>query len=448
MPEGMGYAYAFSVTNAMNFTIVAGTPVYLYFNSLGASATILGIIAALASLNNLLQIPAASFVERYGYRRFVLMGWSWRPVFVFFITIVVLLPRSIDHATKMCLILFLLLCYQVSRGISVCGFLPWFTQLVPEKVRGQYLSTDQFCVNVTTLVIMGFSMIYLQYFHEPRDFAVLFAVSFLSGVTSIQFLKRIPDVPVVKESKSGEPVPWRAMLTFRPFRKVLIFNLLVQSALAAQGVFYIKFLKDLHHVSDPYLMGLNVIAASACILALYYFRKILDRVGNRPFLFVSCVILAVDFLAWGLVAGGFLPLNWWVMAPVQILGGVALALYGTANVRLSMHVIPHMGRSHFFALLSAASSLTTGIFPVLWGSVIDSFRMSHFAFAGIQWNIYFIMYLILVATMVISVTYVSRLEDKPGMTTEQFLEELFVHTPTRALSRIITRRPSFWNRYG
>lgn len=448
MPDGIGWAYAFSVFNALNFTIVTGAPVFLYFKSLGASATILGIIAAQATLNNLLQIPAANFVEKFGYRRFVLQGWSLRTVFIFFIVIVSLLPAAIDNATKMCAVLFFLFCYQFSRGISVCGFLPWFTQLIPEKLRGRYVSTDQFCVNVTTLIVMGFSMIYLQYFHESWHFSILFAASFLGGVISLQFLKRIPDVPVAKESKSGEPVPWGAMLKHRPFRKILIFNFLIQSALSVQGIFYINFLKDLHQSSDSYVMALNVVAAMACIFALYYFGKMLDRVGNLPYLYLACAILIFHYLGWGLVAAGVLPLNWWVMAPLQIFGGVALALFSTANVRLAMNTIPPMGRSHFFALFSAASSVTTGIFPILWGPVIDSFRTLHFAFAGIQWNIYFIMYLVLAVTMVISLTYVSRLEDKPGMTTEQFLEELFVHTPAKALSRIITRRPSFWNRYG
>src|ERR1700693_232343 len=78
MPAGIGNAYAFQVFNTVSFSIVLGTPMILYFKHLEASATVLGIVAALPNLLNILQIPAAQFVEQVGYRAFVLRGWSVR----------------------------------------------------------------------------------------------------------------------------------------------------------------------------------------------------------------------------------------------------------------------------------------------------------------------------------------------------------------------------------
>jgi hypothetical protein len=57
----------------------------LYAKSLGASATVLGLIAGMMPLLVVFQIPAASHVNRVGYRRFVLAGWSTRVLFIFFI---------------------------------------------------------------------------------------------------------------------------------------------------------------------------------------------------------------------------------------------------------------------------------------------------------------------------------------------------------------------------
>ena len=78
MPEGVWNAYLFQVFNTVSFTIVSSTPMLLYFKKLGASATVLGIVMALPELMNILQIPAAQFVEKMGYRAFVLRGWTVR----------------------------------------------------------------------------------------------------------------------------------------------------------------------------------------------------------------------------------------------------------------------------------------------------------------------------------------------------------------------------------
>ena len=98
MPHGVGNAYAFQVFNTVSFSIVLGAPMLLYFKGLGASGTVIGIVAALPALLNILQMPAARFVEQIGYRAFVLRGWSLRSVFILGMAIVPLLPAAISWA--------------------------------------------------------------------------------------------------------------------------------------------------------------------------------------------------------------------------------------------------------------------------------------------------------------------------------------------------------------
>ncbi|MGA2604401.1 MAG: hypothetical protein ABSG14_09245, partial [Verrucomicrobiia bacterium] len=116
MPEGVWKAYGFQVFNTVSFTIVLSTPMILYFKKLGASATVLGIVLALPALMNILQIPAAQFVEKIGYRAFVLWGWTVRSAFLLGIAGVAMLPEKIDSPTRMALLLFLLFAFNASRG--------------------------------------------------------------------------------------------------------------------------------------------------------------------------------------------------------------------------------------------------------------------------------------------------------------------------------------------
>ena len=48
----------------------------LYAKALGGSATIIGLVAALAPLMTILQLPTAYFIPKIGYKGFVLLGWT------------------------------------------------------------------------------------------------------------------------------------------------------------------------------------------------------------------------------------------------------------------------------------------------------------------------------------------------------------------------------------
>ena len=81
-PPGLHNAFLFAAFNALSFPIVCGSPMILYAKTLGASATVLGIITGMMPLLTVFQIPAASHIGRVGYRRFVYAGWGMRVMFI------------------------------------------------------------------------------------------------------------------------------------------------------------------------------------------------------------------------------------------------------------------------------------------------------------------------------------------------------------------------------
>ena len=189
----------------------------LYFKKLGASATVLGVIAALGALMNIFQIPAARFVERIGYRTFVLRGWISRSFMIGGVALVVSLPLPVDESTRQILVLFLLFLFNIARGISLSGYLPWISAIVPESVRGRFLSMDQAASQSALLLTVALSAVYLQWTERASAFGALFAASLLLAGMSLIYLKRIPDAPVSPAAKEGgEEVPWRAMLQHGP----------------------------------------------------------------------------------------------------------------------------------------------------------------------------------------------------------------------------------------
>src|SRR5204862_6660817 len=141
-PEGLHNAFLFSLFNALSFQIVLGSPMVLYAKTLGASATVLGIIAGMMPLLVIFQIPAASYISRVGFKRFVYAGWGTRVMFIFGMALVPLTGGFLDARNRLALMFLLLFCFNLSRGISSCAWLPWITALVPLTLRGRYLARD------------------------------------------------------------------------------------------------------------------------------------------------------------------------------------------------------------------------------------------------------------------------------------------------------------------
>jgi MFS family permease len=180
-PAGMNNAWRFSAFNALSFQIVLGSPMILYAKTLNANATVLGIIAGMMPLMVVFQIPAAQYINRIGYKRFVLAGWGTRTLFTFGMALVPLAAPFLDNTTLLVLLLALLFCFNLVRGISSCAWLPWITHLVPENFRGRYVSRDAAMANLGSFLTIIVSAVCLGQAPRPWQFAVIFTFSAAMG---------------------------------------------------------------------------------------------------------------------------------------------------------------------------------------------------------------------------------------------------------------------------
>ncbi|HJN81994.1 MAG: hypothetical protein QF497_00345, partial [Verrucomicrobiota bacterium] len=70
-PEGTQSLFWFFFLNFLSCQIIMDSPIFLYAESLGASATVMGLIAGMTPLMVIFQIPAAAHVGRWGYKLFI-----------------------------------------------------------------------------------------------------------------------------------------------------------------------------------------------------------------------------------------------------------------------------------------------------------------------------------------------------------------------------------------
>lgn len=437
-PPGLHNAFLFAAFNALSFPIVCGSPMILYAKTLGASATVLGIITGMMPLLTVFQIPAASHIGRVGYRRFVYAGWGMRVMFIGGMAVVPLLSGVIDATARLSLLLLLLGAFNLSRGISSCAWLPWITTLVPENVRGKYLGRDAACVNLASFTVIVLAAFALGEQPSPWQFTALLVFSAAMGAASLVFLKRIPDVAPPAESlrDSNEPVPWLAIAQHPPFRKLLRVNVAWALAVGGLGAFATAWLKTEAGMSEGHVLLVTSAAFLGGLSSLWLLGPRLDRLGSRPMMLFCMTAWVVIAAGWLALAARALQPTVLMLVTLQFLMGLTAALVNMANVRLAMAIIPVMGRDHFFALFSVVGSLAMGVSPILWGVLIDSLRGLDVAWHGLSVNRYSLFFAMTGMVFVVTVWLCQRLEEPKAASMEALLREILIESPQRVWVRL------------
>jgi MFS family permease len=437
---GLRNAYWFATFNALSFQIVLGSPMVLYAKALGASATVLGIIAGMMPLLVIFQIPAAGHIAQVGYKRFVFAGWGTRVTFIFFMAAVPLTGGFLSPPTRIALILFLLFGFNLSRGISSAAWLPWITALVPAPVRGQYLARDSACVNGASAVTLALAGLVLGTAPGGGEFAAVFAFSALMGAVSLTFLKRIPDARSPEEPAGSQaPVPWHAIARHAPFRKLLRLNVAWSVGYGGLAAFTVVYLKAAAGMAEGSILLVTGISYLGGLGGLVLFGSRLDRHGSKPVLTV-CLLGWVAVLAgWTLLAGEAVRATLPLVLALELAMGLGYAVYSMANTRLAMAVVPGLGRNHFFALFSVVGSLTLGVAPILWGLLIDAFGQKTFVYLGFTLSRFSLFFLLVTLAYLVTLWQCRHLDEPRAANVEDLLRDLLAQTPLKSWMR-------FWPR--
>lgn len=420
-PE-MANAFRFSFFNALGFTITLGSPAILYASSLGAGATVLGVITALTPLLNVLQLPSAYFLPRFGYRRFILAGWSLRSLMVVALAGVPLLG-FVDPPTRLVLMLLFLFIFNALRGFSAAAWLPWIAELVPAGARGRYVSRDQLSMNLGALTATGVSALILGSTPRPWKFSVVFAIAAAAAIISLGFILKIPDVGAAAPGKrsSGLPVPWGAMLRFPPFRKLLTLSLFQMLTLGGLGTFGVAFQKTALGFAEGTILTVTMWGSGAALLALNILGHLADRTGSKPILRLSMGFHLAGIGGLLAIALGLLPGVPPAMGALYFVFGLAGASFGVGHARIALATMPAMGRDHFFALFTVINSLGLALSPILWGLLIDGLRAATTG-AG-EYAVYFGCVLVLAAA---SIPLINPLHERAGAPLDLAIKDLLV----------------------
>lgn len=410
-PPGSFNAHWFNFFNAVSFQIILGAPIIVFAKSIGASSTVLGIIASFTPLMTVFQLPAAQFLGRFGYKQFVLMGWTLRTIFIFVVAFVPLM-FFLDDSSKMAVLLASLFVFNLLRGISSAAWMPWITELIPEEKRGRFLSLDQIFVHAGCLIALVASAFVMVGQVDPGEYTVVFLLSAIGATVSLEFIKRIPETTVEETARrSSEPVPWGAMMRYAPFRELLIFNLIFMAVIGSLGVFTVEYLREFPKFDVSLVLFLSGLSFIGALLSLPFTGRLVDEVGSKIVMGCALSLFSLVIAGWFLVAANVLPASIVLIGALNFFAGVAGANFNLANVRIIMATMPEMGRNHFFALFTVITSLGLGGAPILWGISLDMIGTYEAVTGALHWKRHSIYFAVLFVLNLVALTFIRRLHE-------------------------------------
>jgi len=414
IPRGSFNAHWFSLFGAGTVQIMTGAPIFIYAKSLGASSAVLGVIAAFSPLMSVFQLPAARHLGRHGYRRFTMMGWSTRAALILVIAMTPFMT-FLDHSSRLAALLALLFFLGVLRGIFSAAWMPWITHLIPEHMRGRFLSIDQFFMYGGSLASLLASALLISGTADPWEYSLIFLLAAAGGVVTLFFFKRTPDAMAGEAMRLGSKVvPWREILTHAPFRELVIMNVVYSMVIGSLGVFTVEYLHDFSDIDVRGVLYLSAFSFAGSLVALPFCGGIVDTTGSKPLMLVANGMLGIVIAGWGLIAADVLPPSHLLVAALNFLIGAASANFNLANVHITMATMPAIGRNYFFALFAVITSFGLGVAPVAWGILLDALGSYESAMGIFHWKRHSIYFFGLLALNVLVSAYIPRLHESPA----------------------------------
>ncbi len=342
--------------------------------ALGASPFLIAFLTAVPFFATISQFMGSYLVERYNHRKSVTNYFAlWARSAWLILTL--LSPFWFDSPGWLLTILVAVVIVNHLLGsISGVAWMSWMKALVPSDIYGRYFGLRNGIVGVVGVVVTLLGGWFLDWYSASglwqdrlNGFCLIFNVGALAGLISVVYLERQPDVP-------QKPAPFSTvrdifLTPFREatFREMLLFFFIWTLMVNISSPFFVVFmLKDLE-LSYTVTAFFTTIPAIVNLVGMWFWGHFSDRLGNRPVIILTALIIAFLPALWIFITHS----NAILLIPLlQIVGGSLWAGQTLCATNLVFRLAPREGSSTYFALWSALNGVAAGIGALLGGLIL------------------------------------------------------------------------------
>ncbi len=355
---------------------------------LGASNKIIGLLAAIGPLAQILQIPAIYLVDRTGHRKAVVVGSAF--VSRLFWIPIILLPWIVPERYRLQAFLLALLAHFAFGAIAMCAFSSWMRDLIPETIRGSYfahrLSVSTALSAVLSLIAaLSVDAFLINGFPPELVYGVLFSIGTAAGLLGIFFLSRIPEPRMTLTPVRGLIQAILEPFGDVPFLRLLKFLGAWSFAVNLAAPFFTVYMLRQLGLSMTVVLALSVCSQAFNIAFLRIWGRLSDRFSNKSVLIISGPQFMISILLWVFTT---IPDSYLLTFPLLILIH-ALAGMSTAGVTLcsgniALKAAPQGRATAYLATNAFVCGIAATLAPLIAGFLADGFADTEIAL-NIRW---------------------------------------------------------------
>lgn len=347
---------------------------------LGASNFMIGGIAALQALTQVLQIPTIYLVEATRQRKALMVSTLFfsRAFWLFIAAIPWIVPQRFQIE-----MLFIALFIDFGLGtIAGLAWQSWMRDFIPEAILGRYMGKRMAVSTAVGAILgllagLGVDFFHAQYVHKSLlvIYTLYFGLGGLLGLVSVIFIARTPE-PIM--DRRPHPSIWgtiRAPFQDLNFRRLLIFLGTWSFAVNLAAPFFTVYMLKRLDLSMSMIVGFSVFSQLVNVFFFRLWGRLSDRFSNKSVLAEAGPMFISTFVLWPFAA---LAGQFWVALGVLLLIH-ALAGMSTAGVALctgniALKLAPRGQATAYLAVRSFVSGVAATVAPLLGGLLGNAFE--------------------------------------------------------------------------
>jgi MFS family permease len=362
---------------------------------LGASNTQIGIMAAIPSIVQPMQILAVVLVERLRMRKAIAVSAffatyaTWIPI--------ALIPfvLSVPHPGAVTLLLAFTAVRGVTTAFVATSWSGWLRDVVPQDVMGSFFARLLRLATIAAAVSGMLGAVYIDIWKgNVADENIVYGYSIamllgsvLLGLSSVGFMARIPEPRMAEAEGPGMSMRRILIAPFvdRTFRPLIVFLFMWNFAANLAAPFFAVYMLKVLELPLTLVVGLGVVSQIANVLFLRVWGSSVDQFGSKAILSISTSLYFLAILGWTFTS---FPDKHALSIPLlvflHILMGIASAGINISSTTIRMKMAPQAQATSYLTGASLASNVGAGISPLLGGMLADYFSVRQLQ-VGFQW---------------------------------------------------------------
>lgn len=365
-------------TQAM-LTLTGGAFLVDYALQFEASNALIGLLAAIPFLAQLVQVPSIYLIEKYRVRRAICVFGS--ALARLFLLAVCTIPFFLAGATALAALTACILGYAVFGAISGCSWNSWMRDLIPQNRLGAFFAKRMALMAGFGIVLNLSAGFYIDwfadYFHTAKVFgySILFLAGASAGLLGVYVISRIPEPRMPTTEKH---LPFSAMLLQpfkeKNFRRLIMFQGAWNFAINLAAPFFTVYMLTMLGLHMRAIITLQVLSQIMNLLFFRIWGRLSDRFSNKSVLSVAgpLYIICIFVFTFTTLPNKYL-LTMPLLIVIHIFMGIATAGVTLATGNIGLKLAPQGQATAYLAANSLVNSTAAGIAPILGGNFVDVF---------------------------------------------------------------------------